>query len=96
MMRQMDKRLFGGQMKKKANFALWLAAVMLFAHSCADRGPKATSEPRAGDGPHEVKPMKEKNPLEDQLIASAVFFPRPDMPFGAPAEGARDHMFEVE
>lgn len=29
-------------------------------------------------------------------IASAIFFPRPDMPFGPGAEGAFDHIFEVE
>jgi alpha-beta hydrolase superfamily lysophospholipase len=29
-------------------------------------------------------------------IASVIFFPRPDLPFGPGAEGAFDHMFEVE
>jgi len=32
----------------------------------------------------------------EAAIASAVFFPRPDMPFGASAPGAWDHLFEVE
>jgi len=32
----------------------------------------------------------------DPRIASAVFFPRPDQPFGPAAPGARDHLFEVE
>ena len=29
-------------------------------------------------------------------IASEIFFPRPDMPYGPEAKGAWDHMFEVE
>ncbi len=29
-------------------------------------------------------------------IASEIFFPRPDMPYGPEANGAWDHMFEVE
>lgn len=32
----------------------------------------------------------------EAAIASAVFFPRPDMPFGASASGAWDHIYEVE
>lgn len=32
----------------------------------------------------------------EAAIASAVFFPRPDMPFGASASGAWDHLFDVE
>jgi len=32
----------------------------------------------------------------EAAIASAVFFPRPDMSFGASASGAWDHIFEVE
>ncbi len=32
----------------------------------------------------------------EAAIASAVFFPRPDMPFGPGASDAWDHMFEVE
>jgi hypothetical protein len=32
----------------------------------------------------------------EAAIASAVFFPRPDMPFGPSAADARDHLFEVE
>lgn len=32
----------------------------------------------------------------EAAIASAVFFPRPDMPFGPDASGAWDHRFEVE
>jgi alpha-beta hydrolase superfamily lysophospholipase len=40
--------------------------------------------------------MNEKNPLKEGLLASALFFPRPDMPFGQTAKGALDHMFEVE
>lgn len=33
---------------------------------------------------------------QDQRIASAVFYPRPDMPFGKIAKGAKDLMFEVD
>ncbi|MCP4599412.1 MAG: alpha/beta hydrolase [Proteobacteria bacterium] len=40
--------------------------------------------------------MTNANPLTDQQLASAVFFPRPDMPFGHEASGVIDHMFEVE
>lgn len=32
----------------------------------------------------------------EAAISSAVFFPRPDMPFGPDASGAWDHLFEVE
>ena len=31
-----------------------------------------------------------------RMAASAIFFPRPDAPFGPEAPGARDHLFEVE
>ncbi len=40
--------------------------------------------------------MSDLNPLEDPRIAAAVFFPRPDIPFGLAANDARDHLFEVE
>jgi len=35
------------------------------------------------------------NPLDDPRLASAVFFPRPDRPFGPAIPGARDHMVDV-
>ena len=35
------------------------------------------------------------NPLDDPRLASAVFFPRPDQPFGPAIPGARDHMVDV-
>jgi len=35
------------------------------------------------------------NPLDDPRVGSAIFFPRPDMPYGPPAPGAADHMFDV-
>ena len=34
--------------------------------------------------------------LQDNRIGSTVFYPRPDMPFGKIAKGAKDLMFEVE
>ena len=34
-------------------------------------------------------------PLDDPRLGSAIFFPRPDMPYGPPAAGAVDHMFDV-
>lgn len=40
--------------------------------------------------------MTDKNPLDNPAYAAAVFFPRPDMPFGPEAKGARDHLFELE
>jgi len=44
--------------------------------------------------------MKDNNSASDNgilaQVASAVFFPRPDMPFGPEATGAYDHMFDVE
>jgi len=33
--------------------------------------------------------------LQDQRIGGAVFYPRPDLPFGKIAKGARDLMFDV-
>jgi hypothetical protein len=35
------------------------------------------------------------NPLDDPRLASAVFFPRPDQPFGPTLPGVRDHMVKV-
>jgi alpha-beta hydrolase superfamily lysophospholipase len=40
--------------------------------------------------------MSPVNPLDDPRVAGAVFFPRPDMPFGPAAPGAHDHLFEAE
>ncbi|HUT78336.1 MAG TPA: alpha/beta fold hydrolase [Polyangia bacterium] len=40
--------------------------------------------------------MEQDNPLADPHTASAVFFPRPDMPYGPEANGARDHLFDSE
>lgn len=40
--------------------------------------------------------MEGPNPLADPRAASAAFFPRPDMPYGPAADGARDHLFDVE
>jgi len=40
--------------------------------------------------------MEQRNHLDDPRAASAVFFPRPDMPCGPEAEGSRDHLFDVE
>jgi pimeloyl-ACP methyl ester carboxylesterase len=40
--------------------------------------------------------MENGNPLDDPRAASAVFFPRPDHPWGPAASAARDHLFEVE
>ncbi len=34
--------------------------------------------------------------MNEQTVASAVFFPRPDSPYGPEAPGARDHLFEVD
>jgi pimeloyl-ACP methyl ester carboxylesterase len=39
--------------------------------------------------------MSSVNPIEDAQVSGAIFFPRPDLPFGPEAVGARDHMFEV-
>ncbi len=39
--------------------------------------------------------MTEQNPLEDPRLGSAVFYPRPDMPYGPEAPGARDQMVEL-
>lgn len=36
-----------------------------------------------------------RNPLEDPALGSAVFFPRPDMPFSSPAVTAQDAMVDV-
>lgn len=36
------------------------------------------------------------DPQTDERIASAIFFPRPDLPFGPGADGAYDHMFALE
>jgi alpha-beta hydrolase superfamily lysophospholipase len=36
------------------------------------------------------------DPQVDEKIASVIFFPRPDMDFGLEAEGAFDHLFDVE
>ena len=36
------------------------------------------------------------DPQADEKIASAIFFPHPDQPFGPGADGAFDHIFEVE
>jgi len=33
---------------------------------------------------------------QEAAIAAAVFFPRPDMPYGPSALGAKDHLFDVE
>ncbi len=35
------------------------------------------------------------NPLDDPRLGSAIFFPRPDMPYGPPAPGASDRMVEA-
>lgn len=40
--------------------------------------------------------MDKKNPLDDPRLASAVFFPRPDAPFGPEANGAYDRMHDVD
>jgi len=40
--------------------------------------------------------MSGNNAFLNPEIGSRVFFPRPDMPFGPTARGARDHLFEVE
>ncbi len=40
--------------------------------------------------------MNDSNPLKDTRVASEIFFPRPDMPYGPDAAGARDHMFDTE
>jgi hypothetical protein len=39
--------------------------------------------------------MTDRNPLEDPRLGSAVFYPRPDMPYGPEAVGARDQMVEL-
>ncbi len=39
--------------------------------------------------------MTEKTNQMPEQVASAVFFPRQDMPWGEEAKGARDHIFEV-
>ena len=36
------------------------------------------------------------NPIDDPAVDGAVFFPRPDLPFGPEDPGARDRLFEVE
>ncbi|MDJ0764091.1 MAG: alpha/beta hydrolase [Myxococcota bacterium] len=36
-----------------------------------------------------------KNPLADPRVASAVFFPRPDMPYGPESPVAQDHFFDA-
>lgn len=35
------------------------------------------------------------HPLRDPHLGSAIFFPRPDMPYGPPAPGASDAMFDL-
>ncbi len=35
------------------------------------------------------------NPVDDPRLASAVFFPRPDQPFGPTIPGVRDHLIKV-
>lgn len=40
--------------------------------------------------------MSRVNPIDDPAIGGAVFFPRPDLPFGPQNPAARDHLFEVE
>ncbi len=39
--------------------------------------------------------MTHSNPLEDPGISSAIFYPRPDMPYFPEPPGARDHLLEV-
>jgi len=40
--------------------------------------------------------LDELDPQVDEKIASVIFFPRPDLPFGMEADGAFDHFFEAE
>jgi alpha-beta hydrolase superfamily lysophospholipase len=40
--------------------------------------------------------VSEVDPRLMSMMASAIFFPRPDMPFGEEAEGAFDDLFEIE
>jgi len=40
--------------------------------------------------------MNDLGPLADNRLGTAIFFPRPDSPFGPVAPNATDHMFEVE
>jgi alpha-beta hydrolase superfamily lysophospholipase len=39
--------------------------------------------------------MDDSNPLRDPRVGSAVFFPRPDLPFTPAAPAAHDRLFEV-
>jgi len=39
--------------------------------------------------------MSRVNPIADPQLDGAVFFPRPDLPFGPRSPGAFDHMFEL-
>jgi alpha-beta hydrolase superfamily lysophospholipase len=40
--------------------------------------------------------MSHVNPIDDPTVGGAVFFPRPDLPFGPADPSAWDRMFEVE
>jgi pimeloyl-ACP methyl ester carboxylesterase len=46
--------------------------------------------------PEKEEPMSEVDPRLMNMMASAIFYPRPDMPFGAEAPGAFDELFEIE
>ena len=39
--------------------------------------------------------MTHSNPMEDPGIRSAIFYPRPDMPYFPEPQGAKDHLHEV-
>jgi alpha-beta hydrolase superfamily lysophospholipase len=74
-----------------AIFILSLAMI-----SCGDRSSRTSADFKKSDPRNEVQTMSEKNPLQDERVASAIFFPRPDMPYGPEAPGVRDHFFESE
>ncbi len=90
----------------RTGVALVLALVQL--SGCGDK--KAQLDARtvrsnknlAADTPARVgeagssEAMSKANPLMKKKYAAAIFYPRPDSPFGPRAKGARDHLFKAK
>jgi alpha-beta hydrolase superfamily lysophospholipase len=90
-----------GQPSYRARRATAVLLAVVGASACLGDGPKPAppraGTPLAGAGKASYDgPMHEKNPLDDPALASAVFFPRPDDPFGPQAQGAYDRVHDVD
>jgi pimeloyl-ACP methyl ester carboxylesterase len=77
------------------NKTVAFAALLLLCVCCTDKRAATGKAAKPSSQSHEEPQMDKTNAQIDDAL-SAIFHPRPDMPYGPEASVARDHIFEVE